>query len=934
LFLTAADFDTLFQETIIQVPMIRMIQSTSASHAKSYFKEALMKSDYYLTDQELPGYVHGKIAERLGVKGQVTKDLFHSLCDNINPKTGKTLTQRYVEQRTVGYDINFHAPKSLSLIHALSKDDHVLDIFNQSVYETMLDIEADSKTRIRKDGKDEDRETGELVWANFIHQTARPVDGSAPDPHLHAHAFVFNVTWDETEQRFKAGQFRDIKRDMPYYQAMFHKLLSDKLIEKGYRIRQTQKSFEIEGVPQKAIDLFSKRTDEIGRAAKEKGITDVKELDKLGAHTRSKKQKGSTMAELKKQWRDQIKVAGLDKVENDNAVIRHEGKDDIQLIVAQDCVDHAIKHRFERASVMQDRRILETAYRYSIGYRNIGIDQITKAFKDDKRILHVPDRKMTVCTTKEVLSEEKRMVYLAHQGKGKFSPLYVKAPLIALKGEQYEAVHHVLTTPHRVSIIRGRAGAGKTTLMKEAVHLIEKTGIKVTVVAPSADASRNTLRGEGFEKADTVSRLLTDRQMQKDLKGGLLWVDEAGLLGTRDMTALLDLAIRMDARLVLGGDTRQHSSVIRGDALRILNTVGGIKSAEVSRIHRQKTKDYREAVQHISDGKIKEGFEKLDAMESIKTIDPLKPSEMLADDYLKTIKKGKSALVISPTHKHGDDVTAAIRSRLRLEKMIGKREVMITRLVNLNFTEAEKSDIRKYFPGDVIQFNQNMKGVKRGSAWSIIDVKNNRVHVQNDEGKSIDVSVDDAKNFDVFRKSEIALSKGDKIRITKNGFDSNDKRLDNGQMMEVVSVRKNGDIKVRNTVSKTNYSIRKDYGHIAHAHCITSHGSQGKTVDEVFIAQPAATFPATDMKQFYVSVSRGRNRVHIYTDDKKELLDHASQMRDRQSAIELVGGANAAERVAERLSREEMQKQSHPATKSRPMKKSSPNIARHYEPEI
>ncbi|KAA0804586.1 relaxase domain-containing protein, partial [Staphylococcus aureus] len=64
--------------------------------------------------------------------------------------------------------------------------------------------------------------------------------------------------------------FKEIKRDMPYYQARFHKRLADKMTYLGYQVRVTDKSFEIEGVPQKVIDLFSKQTNEIGQVAKEK----------------------------------------------------------------------------------------------------------------------------------------------------------------------------------------------------------------------------------------------------------------------------------------------------------------------------------------------------------------------------------------------------------------------------------------------------------------------------------------------------------------------------------------------------------------------------------------------------------------------------------------------------------------------------------------
>ncbi|WP_276366253.1 MobF family relaxase [Chryseolinea sp. H1M3-3] len=911
-----------------------MIQSTSAGHAKAYFNEALLKSDYFLNDQELPGHFHGKIARRIGIEGNAAKETFHALCENINPKTGDTLTQRTIEQRTVGYDINFHCPKSVSIVHALSKDDHVMEAFKSSVMETMLDIEADSKTRVRKGGQYSDRETGELVWADFVHQTARPVDGAVPDPHLHSHCFVFNVTWDKMEEQFKAGQFRDVKRDMPYYQARFHKRLSDNLMELGYRVRQTEKSFEIEGVPQKAIDLFSKRTDEIGRIAKEKNITDVKELDQLGAKTRSKKQKGLTLDELKRHWREQIREAGAGSDSDDGrSIIRNNPAKETLELSPEQCVDHAVQHRFERASVMQDRRILETAYRHSLGDRSVTLDEITTSFQNDKRILHVPDRKATICTTKEVLAEEKRMVELAQKSKGKFRPLYTMVPDIKLKGEQHEAVRHVLTTPHGVSIIRGRAGTGKTTLTTEAVKLMETVGCKVTMVAPTSQASRGVLREEGFAHADTVAKLLVDHNLQKGLKNGVLWVDEAGLLGTQDMTALLDLTARQNARLILSGDTRQHASVIRGDALRILNTAAGIRSAEVSRIYRQKNETYREAVQALSDGDVKLAFEKLDTIESIKTINPLKPNETLVEDYLATVKKGKSTLIISPTHQQGEEVTKAIRDKLRCAKMIGKREITATRFMNLNLTEAEKNDIRSYKQGTVLQFSQNMKGVKRGTVWSVSSVKDDYIHIKNEDGTSVDLPLDQNKKFEAFRRADIQLSKGDKIRLTYNGFDANKKRLNNGQILEVVAVRKNGHIKVRNAISKTNYTIPKDYGHIAHAHCITSYASQGKTVDEVFIAQPASTFPATDMKQFYVSVSRGRERVRIYTDDKTALLNYASEMRDRQSAIELIG-KDYSKDTAQRLSRENMERQLSQEVRAKSIEKSDIERIKNHEPEL
>ncbi|OJW70528.1 MAG: conjugal transfer protein [Spirosoma sp. 48-14] len=883
--------------------MIRMIQSSSAGQAKEYFNDSLHQSDYYLNDQEQPGCFYGRIAARFSITGVATKNAFHALCENINPITGQALTPRKKDNRTVGYDINFHCPKSVSILQALIDDNHILGAFQESVQQTMLDIEADAQTRVRKNDKDEDRPTGELLWANFIHQTARPVDKSVPDPHLHCHSFVFNVTWDAVEQQFKAGQFRSIKQDMPYYQARFHKRLADKLVELGYRIRRTDKAFEVAGVPEDIIDLFSKRTNEIGQIAKELGITDQAELDQLGARTRAKKQKGLTMTQLKQEWRKQIFALGMrDKDEGDQP-IRFAPVKPFAPPSPKHCIDYALAMRFERVSVMQDRRILEVAYRQGLGHPMLTVDQITDRFADDKRIIQVKDGAKTLCTTQEVLREEKRMVALAQQGKGKIPPLYPVAPVILLEGEQHEAISHVLTTTNRVSIIRGRAGTGKTTLMKEAIRLIEDAGHKVTIVAPTAQAARGVLREEGFSEADTVAKLLSSPELQAALADGVLWVDEAGLLNTKDMTTLLTLAIEKNARLILSGDTRQHSSVIRGDALRILNTVAGIQSAEVSRIYRQRNLDYRKAVQALADNKVGEAFSVLDKIGAIKTLSPVNSFTVLADDYITALKKGKSALVISPTHKEGEQVTKAIRERLREAGRIAIAETDLPQLVNTNLTVAEKSDHRNYRVGQVIQFNQKLVGIERSSRWVVHSVVNNIVHIQDASGQQTSLPLDRMEQFDVYRPSEIALSKGDKVRITRNGYDANKKRLTNGQMLDVIAIEPNGALRLHNKASKATYTVPANFGHIAHGYCLTSHVAQGKTVDEVFIAQPASSFSATNLNQFYVSVSRARDGVHIYTDDKAALLAHASEAGDRLSALELVNRNNTKRNAVEHIIR-------------------------------
>lgn len=916
--------------------MIRMIQSSSAAHAKAYFKDELSRSDYYVTDQELQGKVQGLLAERMGIKGQVTKDLFNDLCDNINPATGKALTPRTKDDRTVGYDINFHCPKSVSILHVLSKDDHILQAFERSVRATMQDIERDSKTRVRTKGRDEERLTGELLWVDFTHQTARPVDGSMPDPHLHAHCFVFNATWDETEQRIKACQFRDIKRDMPYYQARFQKYLSDDLINLGYGIEATRTSFEVKGVPKPVIGLLSKRTDEIGRMAKEKGITDARELDELGARTRSKKQKGHSMEDLTIEWRRQIHEHSEKEGKQENPVIRYAQRKDERLLTPEICVSFALKHGFERASVLQDRRLLASAYRYSIGHAEVSLEGITENFAQDARLIHVEEKGKVMATTKAVLAEEQRMVRLARQGQGKLRPLYSQLPELQSKGQKKAAIEHVLSTTNRVSIITGKAGVGKTTALQELVPLIEQAGKTVVLTAPSSEASRGMLRESGFAQADTVDKLLTDKQMQAKLRNQVLILEEGGMLGTQKMTSVLELTDQLNARLILIGDTRQHASVDRGDALRILNTVGGIKTAEISKIYRQRNEIYKRAVEDLSIGDVASAFEKLDDMGAIREIDPKKPYDELVNDYIDTLKNKKTALVISPTRKQSDEVTEALRNKMKSSGMLGKKELNVARLRNLNLTEAQKADWRNLQEGQVIQFNQNLPHIKRGSQWTIMESTEKGVLIQNELDETRTLPTERSKDYELYEKSLIPIARKDIVRVTRNGFDLQKKDLLNGQMFEVLKASNSGKIQLRNLISKTEYEINQDFGHLSHAYCITSHASQGKNVDQVLIAQPASTFPATSSKQFYVSVSRGKEGVKIYTDKKQELMEHAAKLGDRQSAIELVSGkADTAfihQQIRDKLNRE-MPKQ-NPNTPQKGDKIPASNKDKPYEPKL
>jgi conjugative relaxase-like TrwC/TraI family protein len=323
--------------------LIRVNQCKNDKAAKGYYT----KGDYYANDrQELPGVWGGKGAGLLGLDGLVEKRAFDRLCDNLHPVTGEKLTARTRADRTPGYDINFHACKSVSILYGLTGNADILAAFRSAYRQTMQAMETEMKTRVRKGGRYEDRVVGNMAWAEYVHLTSRPVKGVI-DPHLHAHCFALNAVFDGNEQRWKAGKFDGIKRDAPRFQAMFQKLFGRRLAELGIPLTWKGDSFEVAGIGRSTIDRFSLRTDHINHVAEKLGITDPVAKDKLGTATREHKQPAVTLPQLRKQWR--LRLTDAERIAFDQAVPRRLPA----LRAWEDDRRRFVRHRQQRAMLAE-----------------------------------------------------------------------------------------------------------------------------------------------------------------------------------------------------------------------------------------------------------------------------------------------------------------------------------------------------------------------------------------------------------------------------------------------------------------------------------------------------------------------------------------------------------------------------------------------------
>jgi ATP-dependent exoDNAse (exonuclease V) alpha subunit len=596
--------------------------------------------------------------------------------------------------------------------------------------------------------------------------------------------------------------------------------------------------------------------------------------------TRERKRKDIEKSELRELWDKRISADERAAIQNN---LRHTTADAPKVSEMQ-AMDFAVQHCYERASIVTDKELLRHALRFGVG--DVDVEQIKRQLLRDELIKESVDGRQWL-TTRDVLAEEKRLIDFVQDGKGKFKPFnpgkyQFQNP--KLSDEQRAAVLHVLQSEDRVTAIRGGAGTGKTTMMREAVAAIESTGMKVFTFAPSAEASRGVLRSDaGFANAETVEALLQNQKLQAQVRGQVIWIDEAGLMSVRTLARVADFAEKQNCRIILSGDTAQHRAVERGDALRLLEQHANLQAAELTEIWRQKADGHKAVVADLRAGDLEQAFTKLDRLGMLREMDADKRHEALATDYAAAIKAGKSALVISPTHAEGERVTREIRTKLKTAKELGADEREFVQLKNLQWTKAQRADAKNYQAGQVVQFHQNAAGFRRGERVMVKTRNASGVMVERQNGEIALLLLNQAARFQVYESCEIALAAGDWVRMTQNGFTKDEHRLNNGDLKQVKGFTADGDIKLVN-----GWVIPKDYGNLTHGYCLTSYSSQSKSVDCVFVAESSESFRAADHEQFYVSASRFKESLTIYTDDKRQLLEAIHKSSHRPSATDLV----------------------------------------------
>jgi conjugative relaxase-like TrwC/TraI family protein len=844
-----------------------------------YAQRHLEQNDYYAEGERVKGQWLGEGAEKLGLNGTVLLEQFERVRQGLHPETGDKLRQRRspanaqdekVHARSL-YDMTFSAPKSVSIMAILGKDDRLLEAHDRAVKTALMEVERHAATRVRAKGQEADRVTRNLIVAAYRHDSSRRLD-----PQLHTHCVAANMTWDAEEQKWKALQAGGIYARAHYATEIYRNFLSHELHKLGYEIQNRSYGFEIKGVPQPLIEQFSRGSRERDAAVaqftrKHGREPTANEIAVLVRDTRPDKLIHISTTEVRQQQFSRLSVDDARTL----ADIRGQADkkpSQVKTHSPEQSLQYALDHVFERISVARDFDVLTAALVHGRG--QVEFTELKQALKDLEikgAIIRAGDE----IATHASLNREREMIEMVNTRQGGMERLgkepkdFLLSP--SLTAEQRNVVMFALDSKDRAVNIQGAAGAGKTATLGELRRALQENGRMVWAVAPTASAV-NELRKVGFLDAQTVERLLLDTDVHAYLPKTAIVVDEAGMLSARQMHELLRLTERYDARLVFCGDTRQIQPVEAGDALRILEKESRLATIGLGEVKRQKNIDYKEAIKTLRADPSR-GFDKLDRMGAVKEVPSFDRPERVAEAYRAA---GKNALVVCPTHEEIRRVTHAIREGRR-ERGELAAEKKLERLEPLNWTLAQKRHAANYAPGQVLVFHKGTKEARKHEALTVVTQDGERVTARNHQGREIHLTRKQANCFGVFEKRDIHVAAGDWLSIQANVRDGA-YQFTNGERVKVARLNARDSI-----VLEDGRTIPHNFKQFDHGYAITAHRSQGKTVDEVIISGDRMT-----RELFYVAASRGRHRITIFTGDKQTLRESIGASGQRMSALELL----------------------------------------------
>lgn len=501
-------------------------------------------------------------------------------------------------------------------------------------------------------------------------------------------------------------------------------------------------------------------------------------------------------------------------------------------------------------------------------------------------------------TTVAAINREKQILHLASSNKNTFTPLadiqtaQKQAQKIGLNQAQSQALIHFVTNKDGIMLCQGDAGVGKTYTVKALQQTIPN---KLTMrgLAPSASAA------EELQRDTNISCQTIDAYLQTPLKflnkNELITVDEAGMISSSQMKALLERAKQTNSRLLLIGDTKQLAAVQAGSPFRLLQEQAQLPTVRIDKNVRQQNLQLKEVVDLLASGQIEKGYQQLKENGCIKQmpIDSLR-LEAVVNDYLQRNEKHQAqTLILAGTNEEKAKITHQVRQGLIEGGKLGQesREIFILKSKDLNkFSLTQASS---YEVGDVVKFRQNSAKFDKELYYRVdaIDYRAGTLTLRDRYDTTQILELNRYLNREVFQSQSRELRCGEQMKFTRNHYQNQQKQI-NGQKFTVLGFESNGQIKIR-TLGKTQTVSPDLLLYSDYRYADTVHSSQGKTAEYCIYAAGSGNSLTVGRESFYVAASRAKQEFTVYTASSKALGISVTKSRAQENALPLLSSKTA-----------------------------------------
>lgn len=670
--------------------------------------------DYYTGRGEADGVWIGVGAERLGLDGAVSADDLRAVLAGIAPGTGGLTpngeTLRTHPRRVPGFDLTFKAPKSVSVLYAVTDDPRVqgqiIEAGEAAVRQTVAWLEREA-IRVRRGSGDaaylndlaaRDPAAAEaakvrvlpgrgVVAAVFRHRTSR-----AGDPLLHWHTLVANLV-EGPDGRWGAFVHPELYRSVRAAGELFQAALRDELTDRlGLHWRPGRHVPEVAGVPQRLCDAFSKRTVEIDAWLEATGTPNDPQ-GRQAAVLATRRGKPEVEGErFDAAWKAAAVEAGWGPAQAEALLSAAAGRavtyDEVWRLAVKDPISGAtVDHTVTAEDWIEDlgrtltdhdttftrpQLVEAVAARIGEGASVATVDRIVTRVLASPQIVPIADDRTPRWTTTGMLDIEQRFLAAVHDARNSRTPIgdAMVGHLIGhgptLGTDQDLAVRTITTSSDAVTVLVGPAGTGKTFTLDAVRRVFEDAGHDVVGVAPSARAAHE-LATDAHIPSATIHRQLGawDRGLGLPSERTVLVVDEAAMAGIRELERVIRPVIAAGGRVVLVGDHHQLPEITAGGGFAALATDSDVTIAELTVNRRQLNEWERDALAELRDGHVAVAVSAYREHDRIVVADDR--ADMIAtsvDRWLDAHQAGSVPVLLAGTNDVVAALNRAVRERL------------------------------------------------------------------------------------------------------------------------------------------------------------------------------------------------------------------------------------------------------------------------------